>query len=597
MNDINVINLSTYEAPIINENNREEWVEYGEDNLYYNWLIDRYRNSTTNNAAINNISRLIYGRGLFALDASRRPEQYAQMKSLIRPEELKKAIIERKMLGAAHLQIHWNKQHTKVDKIYHIPTHLIRPEKCNEDGDITGYYYSDNWEDTREFPPRRIPAFMSSKEQVEIYCIKSYAVGMTYFGEVDYQGGLPYAMLEEEISNYLINEVQNSFAPTMVVNFNNGGLNEQQREQVSNKVIGKLTGAKGQKVVVGFQDNPENKTTVDSIPLNDAPSHYEYLSKECEQKILISHTVTSPMLIGVVTDNQGFSSNADEIEIASKYFYNTAIKPLQDEFTEAIAEILAVNNISLDLYFRRLNLLDDVEEKAQKQEEDQTKLSSQLDELLSSIGEDPEELQEWEELDVRDLDLDDEDRLDAEVQGWEEELGKVSKLSQLVNFVKDGVKTGVGRPNAKSEQDQKRTFRSGDKYFKVRYRYAGPKSDNSRDFCQAMLRANKLYRREDLEQLEEKVVNAGFGHKGKDTYSIWKYKGGPRCRHKWERVTFISETAKIDTRSPRAKKISTNKAKSYGYSPKNPKEVSMKPNDMKHKGFHPDNPNKPIDAR
>ena len=98
----------------------------------------------------------------------------------------------------------------------------IRPEKCNEDGDIEGYYYSDNWEDVRKYPPRRIPAFGTSKEKIEIYCVKPYSVGMKYFGEVAYQGGLPYAVLEEEIADFLINDVQNKFSGTKVVNFNNG---------------------------------------------------------------------------------------------------------------------------------------------------------------------------------------------------------------------------------------------------------------------------------------------------------------------------------------------------------------------------------------
>ena len=69
MSEVKILELASYEAPEIKESKRENWVEYGEDNLYYNWLIDRYRNSPTNNAVINNISRLIYGKGLHALNA------------------------------------------------------------------------------------------------------------------------------------------------------------------------------------------------------------------------------------------------------------------------------------------------------------------------------------------------------------------------------------------------------------------------------------------------------------------------------------------------------------------------------------------------
>ncbi|MFN9981337.1 MAG: hypothetical protein ACK53Y_15535, partial [bacterium] len=97
----------------------------------------------------------------------------------------------------------------------------------------------------------------------------------------DYQGAIPYALLEEEVADYLINEVQNGFSGTKVVNFNNGVPSEEQQEIISNKVLSKLTGSRGQKVIVAFNLNQESKTTVDDIPLNDAPDHYTYLSEEC----------------------------------------------------------------------------------------------------------------------------------------------------------------------------------------------------------------------------------------------------------------------------------------------------------------------------
>jgi len=76
-NNIHLLELSTYEAPVITESKRNDWVEYGEDNLYYNHLIDMYTNSTTNNAIINNITRLVYGKGLNATDAKVKPNDYA----------------------------------------------------------------------------------------------------------------------------------------------------------------------------------------------------------------------------------------------------------------------------------------------------------------------------------------------------------------------------------------------------------------------------------------------------------------------------------------------------------------------------------------
>jgi len=589
MNNIQILELSQYKAPEAVESTRNEWVGYGDENNHYRWLIDRYRNSATNNAVINNIGRLIYGRGLHAIDAARKPSQYAAMKSLLSSEDLRKVCIELYMLGAGHFQVHYDDKHTKIVKIYHIETEYIRPEKCNEDGDITGYYYSDNWEDIRKYPPRRIPAFGTSKDKIEIYCVKPYSVGMKYFGEVAYQGGLPYAILEEEIADFLINDVQNKFSGTKVVNFNNGIPAEQQQEDISRKVISKLTGSTGQKVIVAFNNNAESKTTIDDIPLDDAPQHYEYLSKEAEQKILISHNVISPMLVGVVTDNQGFSSNADEIEISAKYFHNIAIRPFQDLIIDALDRIFAFNDISLDLFFRRLNLLQELEVEEQKEEEDATvNMSSQLEDILAEFGEDEDE--NWELLDSREVNYDEEEELDAQVLEWEKSMQpKQSLLSKLYNLVS----TGTARGNASSEQDKQ----VKDKFFKVRYRYTG-NPNPQRDFCKAMMaRKNRIFRKEDIDMMSTKIVNAGFGEFGADTYDIFKYKGGPRCHHKWERRTYVSATRSVDVNSPNATTIGTRAAEVKGYTVRNPFEVSIYPNNLPLKGFSPNNKNLPRDVK
>ena len=230
-NNVHVLQLSAYTSPVIKESKKDNWVDFGEDNDYYSFLIERYTNSTTNNAIINSISRLIYGRGLSAVDASRKPNEYAQMMALFNPDCLRKIALDRKMLGQFALQVHYNDKHDKILKAYHIPVNLIRSEKCNADGEIVGYYYSDNWEDVKKFPPKRFSSFGTSKDKVEILFSKPYAVGMKYYAYPDYQGSVPYALLEEEVADYLINEVQNGFSGTKIVNFNNGV--EQRNSRIS----------------------------------------------------------------------------------------------------------------------------------------------------------------------------------------------------------------------------------------------------------------------------------------------------------------------------------------------------------------------------
>ena len=585
MNNFHVINLAKYEPPQVVESKREDWVTYGESNSYFTFLIDRYKNSTTNNAIINNISRLIYGRGLFAIDANRKPNEYAQMMTLFNQDCLRKLSFELKALGQCALQVHYDKAHTKILKTYHIPVQLLAPEKCNKDGEIEAYYYSDNWEDTKKYAPKRISAFGFSNDEIEILYIQPYSLGMKYFSYVDYQGALSYALLEEEVSNYLINEVQNSFSGTKIVNFSNGVPTPEMQDEISQQVLGKLTGSKGRKVIVSFNDNKENATTVEDIPLNDAPEHYTYLSEECLRKIMLGHNVTSPLLFGIASGN-GFSSNADELRNSSILFDNMVIKPFQDLLIASLDRVLAFNGISLKLAFRTLQPLEftDVENaqtEEQVAEETGTMLSkdSVIAQALIDLGEDAQE--NWVLIDDYEVDYEQEDEADKEIETLNKP--KKSLLSKLVNLVS----TGTANPRAKSEQDE---VVDGIKFI-TRYSYDGQIKENSREFCKKMIGANKLYRKEDIIRMSNQVVNEGWGPEGIDLYSIWLYKGGGSCHHLWRRKTFVAfdEKTGIDPLSPKAKTISTNKAEKAGYRVRNNNLVAMRPKDMPYEGFLPTN--------
>lgn len=584
INNIRSVELSSYETPIVVESNRQDWVTYGENDSYYTYLIDRYTYSPSNNAIINNISKLIYGRGLKALDASAKPNDYANMITLFPKDDTKREIMDAKMLGQFAIQVIYSKDRKTIAKTSHIPVHLIRPEKCNKEGKIEAYYYSDNWTDTKKFPPKRIPAFGTSSEPLEILMVQPYSVGMKYFSLVDYQGALPYCVLEQEISDYLINEVQNGFSGTKVINFNNGIPSEEQMDETETKVTSKLTGSKGKRVIISFNHSDAQKTTIDDIPLNDAPQHYEYLSEECMRKIMLGHNVTSPLLFGISSSN-GFSSNADELKNSFVLYYNMVIRPYQDLIIEAYDKILAYNGIKLKLYFETLKPLE-FQDASGKVEE--TQLSSQNDLQLILDEVDRNQLsEEWVLVDEREVG-DNEEDLDSALLNAESSLEpKTGFLSKLINLVQ----TGNPLPKLKSSQDRK----VGDlKYFKVRYKYNGNKTPE-RDFCKAMMaKQDRLFRKEDIDAMSKKAVNPGFGEHGANTYDIFRFKGGARCHHKWSRVTYMLDLNKIEEGY---QEIGTRRAEIKGYKVTNPYEVSFYPNQLPLKGFSPNNPNLPSDAR
>ena len=354
MSEFFVTKLAAYTAPEVVELKNKDWVQYGVDNNYFNYIIDVNNNSTTCRAISIGISNMIYGKGLAAHDGDKRPEQYAQMMSLFKKSDLRKFINDYKVLGMAAFQLVY--QDGKVKQVHHFPMETLRAEKCNDKGEIEGWYYSNNWENLKPTEkPERIPAFGFGKANgVEMYVLKPYEAGKYYYSSPDWSSAMPYAVLEDEIGDYLINDCINGFSGTKVVNFNNGVPDPEKMQSIKSDVLGKLTGSRGEKVIVAFNNNSESKTTIDDIPLNDAPQHYQYLADECFRKLIVGHRVTSPMLLGIREGNDGLGNNAEEIKNATQLFDNIVIRCFQDQVIECLDAILSVNDIALDLYFKTL---------------------------------------------------------------------------------------------------------------------------------------------------------------------------------------------------------------------------------------------------
>ena len=599
-NTMESVQLSSYTAPRIIEIQEKEYVSYGEDNNYFKEIISYYNGSTTNGSIINGVSSLIYGRGLQAKNSNRNAGQWAKFKNILKAGELKKVILDRKMLGMAAMQITYN--NGVPSKITHFPMHTLRAAKASDNGKVESWGYNADWsENTKDEEVKRIPSFgFGNNKGNEIFILQPYVTGSFYYTQPDYAFSLPYAKLESEIGDYLINDTVNGFSGSMLVNFNNGiPKTVKEQRQLKNKVVQQLTGATGQKLMVNFNKNGEQATTIERFALDNAPDHYQYLADECRNKLIVGHRITSPLLIGVREAGSGFGSNADEIETSFKLMNNVLIKIYQDEIIDALDAILSESGIALDLFFLSAQPLDFYEPKVDSVEEVEKEtemLSKQVDledliklaekesnskdgiisNALIEAGEDS--LEGYSLLDERDVLLEDEDELDSQIN----ELNEV-KLSNWDKLVKLA-KTGTARPTIKSKQDKEIDGVS----YKVRYKYVGDISDNSRQFCKDMIKANKIYRKEDIIAMKDIVVNPKMGVAGSDLVNVWEFKGSVNCKHKWQRLTFASDK-NIDVRSPKAPKISTNKAEKKGYRVRNDKNVSIRPIDMKDGGKHPNN--------
>jgi hypothetical protein len=530
------IQLQSYTAPSIIEQKNKDWVQYGDDNNYYQYLIDLYHSSPTNNACIKGTVDQIFGKGLEVTRASRDLPGYIEFKKLFSADDLRAVAMDLKMLGQASFQLVKSKDRKKYVQAKHFPQQTLRPAKCNEKGEIEKYYYCPDWANMkRNHTPIEFRAFGYDQSANEcILTIKPYSTGSFYFAPVDYQGGTQYANLEAEISNFHINNIMNGLAPSMLINFNNGQPPAEVKDTVEAQIKQKFGGSSNAgRFIISWNDGKDSSADITPVQLSDAHNQYQFLSQESMQKIMVAHRIVSPLLLGI-KDNTGFGSNADELKSASILFDNVVVRPFQRLIIDAVTKVLNFNGYNLNLYFKTLQPLEftdlsgNVIDDETREEETGVSLSSQK-----------------KKIDLADMTIQDE-------KSWIEHLkdkGEIINTDEWelidVQEVTDAdeelrFNLAYDNPNKKSDDDKG--------VYKIRYRY-GPDfvSNKSREFCSTMVQEAKsgvIFRREDIIQMGDAGVNGQFAPSGQSSYSIWKYKGGVNCHHRWERLTFRRKQVK-----------------------------------------------------
>jgi hypothetical protein len=582
--NLKILKLASYTSPKVSEKPRNAWVEYGEDNNFYQYLIDLFHSSPTNNAAIQGISDLIYGEGMEAAEGSSL-EAYVNFIKIFQAEDVRRVCHDLKLFGHASFQLTLDKG--QVVGAFHIPRNYLRPAKVNDEGEVDTFYFSNDWSKAKspKFAPQAFPAFghQAAGDDVAILSVESYSPGSVYFSPVDYQGGLQYAELEGEIANYHLNNIKNGLAPSMMINFNNGVPPIEEQFEIERDILAKWGGSSNSgKAIIAFNDSPDNAATIEAVQLSDAHNQYQFLSDECIRKVMVAHRITSPMLLGI-KDNTGLGNNAEELQVAYELFKNSVIKPFRHLVTEAAESVMAHNGQEIELYFKDLSPVM-MEASATPAKLNKVEMSIDAPHFSDTAEEawlkyledkgDKVDLDEWELVH------------EEEVTDPDEPDGEVFKFFKRFSD-----------PEEKSRHD-------GGVY-KIRYRYDPKRTkDNSRTFCKNMV-ANAeqgvYYRREDIEKMSSAGVNSDFAPKGSSSYSIWRFKGGVNCHHRWFRMIFkrkqvggkvkpLDETEKGTTRrdiEENYKRTSEGAAKSAGVQNMNPAgydDAKMRPIDMPNQG-------------
>lgn len=358
--NFNVVNFTRQDIPIVTEDikTRHHWVPVGisDQDDYFGMLTEAYNTSTTNAAAVDGIADLIYGKGLFTKEEGKQED----LDRLLEPEELRKVTFDLKLYGNAAFQVIWNTSHTKILKMYHTPVQNLRAKKIAHMGRIEGYYYCSDWSDYRKQKEKTfLPTFGSSDKEIEVMYIKEYEPNRYYYSLPDWISALQFSFSEAELSNLHLNNIENGFLPVAMVNFNNGVPAPEERQTIESLLESKFTGTRNAgRFMVSFNDDAVNKPTIDTLPMENLHEKYQYVAEYAQDRILVAHRIVSPLLFGIRTANNGFSSQSEEMKTAYSIMQTMTIFPFQNLVINSIYNAFRVGGIDISqLYFEQLTPL------------------------------------------------------------------------------------------------------------------------------------------------------------------------------------------------------------------------------------------------
>lgn len=305
---------------------RGGWVSYGEDNLYPEYLLSLQNRSAKHNAILQRKALMLGGNGWNKELIKDEQAAIRFFNNMYNDDNLDvilyKSAYDLEIFGAFALEVIYSKDGTKISEVNYLPANKVR---LSDDEKFV--FYSDDWSNTKKFPPIKKPKFNpQNPTQAQILYVREYRPGVEYYGIPDYISVVNWVELEYEISLYHLNQVKNGFHPSMILNFSNGVPSDDEIEETVRQMQNDFQGAmKAGKVMFLFSDGKDRAVEVTPVQLNNSDERFIELNKEITQGILTGHNVVNPNAFGISV--AGSLGGKNEILESIELFQATYIDP------------------------------------------------------------------------------------------------------------------------------------------------------------------------------------------------------------------------------------------------------------------------------
>jgi hypothetical protein len=318
----------------------KNYVGYGLDNVYPNFLLDLYDNCSEHQSIIDSTVNYVLGSELIISDKKLKNLKEINKDGQILNDVFRLCEWDYQIFGGYTYKVILNR-FKEITEVIPIPFNFIR---VNED--ITKAYYCKEFgkwgAEAIEYeifdpknPKTNTIVYYNGKKTRNIYPIPLY------------NAAIKAILTSIKINDFHLNNVNTNFLASGIINFNNGVPPVEIQEQIERKLKDKFTGTEAQKLLISFNDTKENSVTIDRLDSDDYDKKYEALFKTVQNQIFISHKITSPSLFGILAENQGFSKT--EFIEAFQIYNKTVIEPLQKDLCREFEKILGLTYPNLKL--------------------------------------------------------------------------------------------------------------------------------------------------------------------------------------------------------------------------------------------------------
>ena len=344
-------------TPVFSDTGRKEWISYGDNNLYPNYLIEILNGSSDHNAIIKRKTDMAVGQGWVENSNTENFIENPHGKEDLNIISYKVGY-DLMVYGAFAYVITWANDGKTIARVTYMPLNKVRiakdvVEKDNpemyerQQAGVDFYYISNDWANTRkgDNKPEVIQGFSKEFNDVktQLVYVTEYRPSYEYYTVPDYISGIDWIELDKEVANFHLSSVHNGFTPSMVINFAAGIPSAEEQRVLGRKIKEEYAGTdNASKIFITYSDTPEKRPEFIPINLNDSDERFILLNEQITQKIITAHRANS-VVVGVATEGKlGSSSEVFEQE---SLFQRNVIAQKQGLIENSFNKLTKINGL------------------------------------------------------------------------------------------------------------------------------------------------------------------------------------------------------------------------------------------------------------